>query len=371
MKTENKLFTFAQSIIDFRVNRKKLHPSENIVFITILAVICGAETWEDIADYGIAKRDFLQTILDLKNGIPSHDSFNRFFSLLSPTHFENHFVSWIKSIANDYKGVVAIDGKTIRGSKKVEGSKSAIHLVSAFSTENEVFLGQIKTEEKSNEITAIPELLKVLDLENAIVTIDAMGCQMNIAKDIIEQKADYVLAVKENQKELYQDIESAFLIPSNDKSKVQISEEVGSGRVEKRTCTVIDDLSHLKNPNRWESLQSIVKIESERYIKSTKKTQIATRHYISSLPCDANKMAHAVRSHWKIENNLHWHLDVSFGEDKSRKRHKNAAQNFSSVLKLSLNILQKETINPVNKSIRRKRKIAGWDNYYLLSLFDF
>lgn len=370
MKLKNKLFTFAQTIPDFRLNRKKLYPSENIVFITILAVICGAETWEEIEDYGIVKREFLETILELENGIPSHDTFNRFFSLLKPAFFEEHFVSWIKSISNDYKGVVAIDGKTVRGSKQ-SGLKSAIHLVSAFSTENEIFLGQIKTEEKSNEITAIPELLKVLDIENAIVTIDAMGCQTDIAKGIIEQKADYILAVKENQKELYQDIESAFLIPSKDKSKIYITQEVGSGRVEKRTCTVMDDLSHLLNPTKWSSLQSIVKIESERFIKSTGKTQKATRFYISSLPCDATKIADAIRSHWKIENNLHWHLDVSFGEDKSRKRYKNAAQNFSSVLKLSLKLLINENISPVKKSIRRKRKIAGWDNHYLLSLFNF
>lgn len=370
MKNQNKLFTFAQTIPDFRLNRKKLYPSENIVFITILAVICGAETWEEIEDYGIVKRDFLETILDLENGIPSHDTFNRFFSLLNPTLFEEHFISWIKSISNDYKGVVAIDGKTVRGSKQA-GLKSAIHLVSAFSTKNEIFLGQVKTEEKSNEITAIPELLKVLDLETAIVTIDAMGCQTEIAEAIIAQKADYILAVKENQKELYNDIESAFLIPSNDQSKTYTTEEVGSGRVEKRTCTVMNDLSHLTNSEKWNSLQSIAKIESERYIKSTKKTQKATRYYITSLPSDAIKIAEAVRSHWKIENNLHWHLDVSFGEDKSRKRQQNAAQNFSSVLKLSLKILLNETISPVKKSIRRKRKIAGWDNHFLLSLFDF
>jgi len=370
MKLENKLFSFAKTIPDFRLDRKRLYPSENIVFITILAVICGAETWEEIEDYGIVKREFLETILDLENGIPSHDTFNRFFSLLKPSLFEEHFVSWIKSISNEYKGVVAIDGKTVRGSKK-SGLKSAIHLVSAFSTENEVFLGQIKTEEKSNEITAIPELLKVLDLEGAIVTIDAMGCQTEIAEGIIEQRADYILAVKENQKELYEDIESAFLIPSKDPSKIYIKEEFGSGRIEKRTCTVMNDLSHLLNPKRWYSLQTIIKIDSERYIKATQKTQTATRYYISSLPCDAKKIAESIRSHWKIENNLHWHLDVSFGEDKSRKRYKNAAQNFSTVLKLSLKILLNETISPVKKSIRRKRKIAGWDNHYLLSLFEF
>jgi predicted transposase YbfD/YdcC len=370
MNTENKLFTFAQTIPDFRLNRKKLHPSENIVFITILAVVCGAETWEEIEDYGKVKREFLETILDLENGIPSHDTFNRFFSLLNPVFFEEHFVSWIKSISNGYKGVVAIDGKTVRGSKQ-SGLKSAIHLVSAFSTENEIFLGQIKTEEKSNEIKAIPELLKVLDLQEAIVTIDAMGCQTDIAYEIIEQKADYILAVKENQKELYQDIESAFLIPLKDKSKMYTTEEVGSGRVEKRTCTVLDDLSHLEDFTKWRSLQSIVKIESERFIKSTGKTQKSTRFYISSLPCDANKISESIRSHWKIENNLHWHLDVSFGEDKSRKRYKNAAQNFSSVLKLSLKLLLNETISTQKKSVKRKRKIAGWDNHYLLSLFNF
>jgi predicted transposase YbfD/YdcC len=370
MNSKNKLLAFSQSIPDFRLNRKKLYPSENIVFITILAVICGAETWEEIEDYGVVKHDFLETILGLENGIPSHDTFNRFFSLLKPAFFEEHFITWVKSISNNYKGVVAIDGKTVRGSKQ-SGLKSAIHLVSAFSTENEVFLGQIKTAEKSNEITAIPELLKILDLEKAIVTIDAMGCQTEIAQAIIEQKADYILAVKENQKELYLDIESAFLIPSKDQTKSYTTEEIGSGRIEKRICTVIDDMTHLTDIDRWKSINTIIKIDSERFIKSTKQTQTATRYYISSLPCEPNKIAEAIRSHWKIENNLHWHLDVSFREDKSRKRYKNAAQNFSSILKLSLKILLNESISTEKKSIRRKRKIAGWDNHYLLSLFDF
>jgi len=369
MTSNNKLLLFSQSILDFRIDRKKLHPSENIIFITILAVICGAETWEEIEDYGIVKYKFLASILNLENGIPSHDTFNRFFALLKPSIFETHFVSWIKSISNSYKGVVAIDGKTIRGSKKLE-NKSTIHLVSAFSTESEVFLGQIRTADKSNEITAIPELLKILDLEGAIVTIDAMGCQTEIAKQIRLCKADYILAVKQNQKELYQDIESAFLVFSKNESNSYITEEIGSGRIEKRTCCVMNDLSHLMNPNKWESLQTIIKIETQRYTKSSKITQKATRYYISSLPINAEKMSKAIRSHWKIENNLHWHLDVSFGEDKSRKRHKNAAQNFSSVLKLSLKILLNDR-SIKKKSIRRKRKIAGWDNHYLLSLFKF
>jgi len=370
MNSKNKLFLFSKSIPDFRIDRKKLHPSENIIFITILAVICGAETWEEIEDYGTVKQDFLASILNLENGIPSHDTFNRFFSLLKPSIFETYFVSWIKSISNDYKGVIAIDGKTVRGSKKLE-KKSAIHLVSAFSTEYEVFLGQIKTTDKSNEITAIPELLKILDLEGAIVTIDAMGCQTEIAKQIKKHQADYILAVKENQKELYQDIESAFLVLKKEDSNTYITEEVGSGRVEKRTCSVMEDLTHLHNPNKWKSLQTIIRVETQRYTKSSKITQNATRYYISSLSKNPEKIGKAIRSHWKIENNLHWHLDVSFGEDKSRKRYKNAAQNFSSVLKLSLKILLNEKISTKKKSIRRKRKIAGWDNHYLLSLFNF
>ena len=370
MNSKNKLFLFSKSISDFRIDRKKLHPSENIIFITILAVICGAETWEEIEDYGIVKQEFLSGILDLENGIPSHDTFNRFFSLLKPSIFETYFVSWIKSISTSYKGVVVIDGKTVRGSKK-SGKKSAIHLVSAFSTESEVFLGQIKTADKSNEITAIPELLKILDLEDSIVTIDAMGCQTEIAQQINLCNAAYILAVKENQKELYQDIKSAFLVVSKNESNTYTTEEVGSGRVEKRTCSVIDDLTHLLNPNKWKSLQTIIKVESQRYIKSSKTTQKATRYYISSLSKNPKKIGKAIRSHWKIENNLHWHLEVSFGEDKSRKRYKNAAQNFSSVLKLSLKILLNEKVSTKKKSIRRKRKIAGWDNHYLLSLFNF
>ena len=206
---ENKILTFARSLPEHRMDRKKLHLAEDIVYITLAAVICGADTWEDISDFGKAKKDFLKGTLSLKHGIPSPDTFNRFFAGLSPVVFESNFISWVKGLCSKNTGVVAIDGKTVRGSRK-EGNKSAIHMVSAFAAANGLVLGQVKTNQKSNEITAIPELLKVLDIEGCIITIDAMGCQTKIARGIVEKGADYILAVKDNQKELHAGIVDTF-----------------------------------------------------------------------------------------------------------------------------------------------------------------
>jgi predicted transposase YbfD/YdcC len=365
---ENKILTFARTLPEHRMDRKKLHLAEDIVFITLVAVICGADTWEEIAEFGRSKKGFLRSILSLKNGIPSPDTFNRFFAGLNPKVFETLFLSWAQGLCKHNSGVIAIDGKTVRGSRK-EGGKSAIHMVSAFSAANNLVLGQVKTNQKSNEITAIPELIKVLDIEGCIVTIDAMGCQTKIAKAIIDQGADYLLAVKENQKELYSNIIDTFRFTPKEKLIQYEDIDTGHGRVETRLCTVTNNLGQLSRVDDWEHINALVKIESVRYIKVSGITQNETRYYITSLNHNTKTIGQAVRSHWSIENNLHWQLDVSFNEDKSRKRDRNAAENYSVILRMALNLIKNE--KSTKRSVKGKRLKAGWDNEYLLTLLNF
>lgn len=365
---ENKILTFARSLPEHRMDRKKLHLAEDIVYITLAAVICGADTWEDISDFGQSKGDFLKKTLSLKHGIPSPDTFNRFFAGLSPSVFEANFIAWVKDICGKNSGVVAIDGKTVRGSRK-QGNKSAIHMVGAFAAANGLVLGQVKTDQKSNEITAIPELLKVLDIEGCIITIDAMGCQTKIAREIIGKGADYILAVKENQKELHADIVDTFRFLQKNKMISHEDVDAGHGRVETRVCTVTDDLSLLSGAENWQNINTLVKIESTRFIKASGETQQETRYYITSCKPNPESIGNAVRSHWAIENKLHWQLDVSFGEDKSRKRDRNAAENYSVILRMALNIIKNE--KSTKRGVKGKRLKAGWDNEYLMKLLDF
>lgn len=367
-KMENRILTFARSIPEHRMERRKLHPVENIVFIALCAVICGADTWEDINDFGHAKKDFFKGILHLEHGIPSPDTFNRFFAGLNPGVFESRFMEWVSELCRQNSGIVAIDGKTVRGSKK-QGNKSALHMVSAFATANHLVLGQRKTEQKSNEITAIPELLEVLDIEGCTITIDAMGCQREIAKTIVEKKADYILAVKENQKELHSNIGDSFRLVPKQKQVSYEDLDMGHGRIETRLCTVINDLSLVFGKENWEKLTTLVKLESTRTHKATGEIQQETRYFISSQKPDAKEIAAGIRSHWGIENNLHWQLDVSFNEDKSRKRDRNAAENYSVITRMALNMIKNEKTS--KRSVKGKRLKAGWDNNYLLLLLNF
>jgi predicted transposase YbfD/YdcC len=348
---------------DPRIERKKLHPLENIIFISIAAVLCGAETWEDLEDFGRAKFDWLSGILDMKNGVPSHDTFNRFFRALNPGEFERHFVVWAQSIIakDDLTEYVSIDGKTIRQASKMSNS-GGIHIVSAWANRNEVTLGQIRTSEKSNEITAIPLLLESLLLEGCIVSIDAMGCQKTIAKKIRKEKADYILAVKANHPQLYDEIESSFSLLKSE--SFEPPTEIDHGRIETRKYFLINNLKYISHADKWKDLKSIIKVESERIIKKTGEIQTETRYFISSLK-ETEKVSKGIRAHWGIENKLHWVLDVAMNEDKSTKREGYAAQNFSMVNKLALNLLRKEERQV---SIRRKRKMAGWVNDYLWSI---
>ena len=349
---------------DPRIDRCKEHLLEDIIFITIAAVICGAETWNEIEDYGKAKESWLRQYFRLPNGIPSHDTFNRFFSALNPDAFEEAFLSWIRAVSCLTAGeVVSIDGKTLRGSRGT-GGKQAIHMVSAWANMNQLSLGQVKVDEKSNEITAIPRLLEALALKGCIVTIDAMGCQREIAGKIISAEADYILAIKGNQGSLEEDIERTVRFTKADSEWNE--EDFGHGRIESRHCFLYKDLSFIEHAQLWKSLSAVVRIDSTRHIKSTGKEEKETRYYITSSQSSAEVIGRAIRSHWGIENQLHWQLDVSFGEDQSRKREGYAAQNFSLLNRIALNLIKHE--QSTKRSFRRKRLDAGWDNDYLLKI---
>jgi predicted transposase YbfD/YdcC len=355
---------FFSELEDPRVDRTKDHLLEDIIFITIAAVICGAETWNDIENYGKSKEAWLKQFLKLQNGIPTHDTFNRVFSAIEPKQLESCFLNWIKAIAKITKGeVVSIDGKTIRGSLN-KGSKSIVHMVSAWANQNRLTLGQIKVADKSNEITAIPKLLEVLAINECIVTIDAMGCQTKIAEKIIDKGADYVLAVKGNQGSLENGIKDTIRFTK----PVDTIEDTdfGHGRIETRKCSLYTDFSHIDNYKRWKGLKCIVLIDSTRYIKATGKEEKEKRLYISSLEPCSEKIAQSIRKHWGIENSLHWVLDVSFNEDKSMKRNAIAVQNFSIINRIALNLVTNEKSK--KRSIKGKRLDAGWNNNYLLKI---
>lgn len=362
-----KLSTILGQIEDPRRDLSKLHSLNDILIIGILSVISGAETWNNMEEYAIAKEYFLKTFLELPNGIPSHDTFNRVFSAIDSEQFEEAFINWVNTLVKLTKGeVVAIDGKTIRGAKE-HGKKSPIHMVSAWANENNMVLGQVKTDEKSNEITAIPKLLEILELEGTIISIDAMGTQTSIAEEIIEQGADYILAVKENQPQLLEDIQDEFRFSKQIEASTDY--ELDHGRIEKRICSVVSEFQFVKPDNKWENLCKIVRIESTREFKnSDKKTEKSVRYYISSLEANSDRFQKAIRSHWAVENKLHWTLDVAFSEDASRKRKGNAAQNYSILLKIALNLLKNEKTLKVG--IKGKRLKAGWDDQYLLKVLN-
>lgn len=355
------MISFFDSLTDPRLERTKLHSLKDIIGITICAVLSGCDDWEEIEMYGRGKQEWLKQFLELANGIPSHDTFNRVFSLLSAEELRDCFVDWVQSIASITEGrVVSIDGKRMCNSG-TGGKKGFIHLVSAWCNANSMVMGQVKTDEKSNEITAIPELLKLLVLEGAIVTIDAMGCQQQIAEKIVEQKADYVLAVKQNQGHLLDDIKEAF--EQSPDAVCHSSVEKSHGRIEKRTCNVITDIDWICKSENWAKLQSIICIESQRTIMSTGEVQSETRYYISSLLSNAENFLSITRQHWGIENKLHWILDVIFKEDLSTKQAGNAAENFSIITKIALNLLKNNTSKRL--SIKKKRLLCALDNDFL------
>lgn len=360
-------------IEDPRIDRTKDHKLIDIITIAICAVICGAETWVAVQTYGHAKHDWLKQFLELPNGIPSHDTFGRVFGLLNPDKFQECFLNWIKSISKLTQGeVVAIDGKTLRHSYDTGGNQAAIHMVNAWATNNRLVLGQRKVDAKSNEITAIPELLKVLSIEGCIVTIDAAGCQTNIAKQIVEQGGDYVITLKKNQKNLYEQVERLFenAVKTDFKGMTHSyyqRQDDDHGRGEIRQYLMLSNIDdHLDSTGKWSKLKSVGMVTSLRSVND--KITIKTRYYISSRSNNAEIFADAVRSHWSVENCLHWVLDVAFHEDDCRIRKDNAPQNFAVLRQIALNLLNQE--KTVKKSIKNKQLLAGWNDEYLAKILS-
>lgn len=353
-----------------RVARTRLHSLNEILVIAICGFVCGVDDWVDLEFFGNCKKEWFKTFLPLANGIPSHDTFGRVFAALDPVEFSRCFVRWMRGVSKVTDGqVVAIDGKTLRHSFDTAAKKSAIHMVSAWATRNQVVLGQVKTDEKSNEITAIPKLLEMLFLEGCIVTIDAMGCQREIVERIVEKGADYVISLKGNQGTLHEEVKALFTEAREERFETVRHSYVETlddehGRIEKRRCWVTGQLDAIKEKEKWPSLTSIGMVEAERTIGGVKSCE--TRYFISSLPGDdAEKFAGAIRSHWAIENNLHWVLDVAFREDESRVRKDNAPENMAMMRHVALNLLKQATTKKPRVSIKSRRKLAGWDHDFL------
>ncbi|NJL89078.1 MAG: ISAs1 family transposase [Coleofasciculaceae cyanobacterium SM2_1_6] len=360
------------NVKDPRAKHSIAHPLIDIVSITICAVICGANSWSEVESYGRAKQEWLSKFLALPNGIPSHDTFERLFARLKPQELQQCFLNWVQAVFQTTVGqVIAIDGKTLRGAYERGEERGMIHMVSAWATQNHLVLGQCKVAEKSNEITAIPELLKMLKLEGGIVSIDAMGCQTKIAETIINQGGDYVLALKANQGNLHEDVTQLFKLAHQQNFKDiehDFSQTIdkGHGRIEIRKYWLMGQTQYLLGAENWRGLQSIGCVESERRING--KSTIERRYYLLSIPVNAQLFARAVRSHWGIENQLHWILDVGFREDESRACQGNSAENMAVVRHIAVNLLSQE--KSVKVGVKAKRLRAGWDDDYLLKVLS-
>lgn len=378
------LIEHLEKLHDPRVNRTRDHELVDILVIGICTLLCGGETFNDMEEFGHAKREWFESFLSLPNGIPSHDTFNRVFAALDPEEFLECFLTWTQGIRQAVdKEIVAMDGKALRRARTK--GQSLKYVVSAWAEDNNLVLGQMKVADKSNEITAIPELLRILELGGCIVTIDAMGCQKKIAKEIVESDADYVLALKGNQETVHEEVktfldaaingfengrESGMTRPELKalKQTLQQKETVDGdhGRIETRRYYQSEDLQWFADRDQWEGLSTVGVVESTRDIGGEVTTE--RRYFLSSLPLDVAQFARAVRSHWGIENKLHWVLDVSLGEDRSRARAGHAAENLATLRRLALNMLKKD--NSKKRGIKGKQLSAGWDHAYLLKLLS-
>ena len=351
---------------DPRVVGRTDHHLLDILVLTVCAVVCGADDWESVEMWGEAKLEWLRQYIPLQNGIPSHDTIGRVFAAMNSAIFQVCFTRWVSSICGSLVGqVVAIDGKTMRGSHHHRLGKKAIHMVSAFASDQSLTLGQLKTEEKSNEITAIPELLAMLDLKGSIVTLDSMGCQTAIAMAIAEQGADYVLALKGNHGKLHEQVSEFFDIAEQYQyqsldAKPDTSCEKDHGRIESRRVIALPS-AHLEQVGVWTGLKSMIMVESIREIGEKRTSE--RRFYISSLEPDSKQIGNAIRVHWGIENKLHWCLDVTFKEDACRIRTGHAAENFNIIRKITMNLLRLET--SMKRSIPKKRLYAALHDKYL------
>lgn len=369
-------------IDDPRQAHKIDHLLSEILFITVLAVIAGADDFHEIERYGKFKHDWLCSFLKLPAGIPSHDTFNRVICLIDAGQFQQSFVDWANDIRSGIdipvtqtekrdKDVISVDGKTVCNSRDSSTGKKAIHMVSALSSEYSLVLGQQKCYEKSNEITAIPALLTMLLIEGAVITIDAMGCQKDIAEKILTKKADYILALKANQKNLQNEVIDLFdkiKTPEFDHYTYQTDTQIEKdhGRIEKRECITINNLAWLFEIHKWEGVRSIAKITATVHHQASGKETIEERYYISSMSGNAAFINKAVRKHWFIENKLHWILDVIFKEDYCRVRTGNGAENLTTIRKIAYNAIKQDTT--VKTSFKNKRKMCGWNDNYALNI---
>lgn len=371
MDADQNLFVvhFGQ-LVDPRMTRKRRHELLDIIGVTLCAVVAGADGWVDVERFGISKEAWLRTFLKLPNGIPSHDTFGRFFALLDPVAFQQCFIDWVRAVHQVVEGVVAVDGKTVRRSHDQAKGKKAIHIVSAWATENGVALGQTKVDDKSNEITAIPELLQLLKISGCLVTIDAMGCQREIAQTIIDAGADYLLAVKDNQQTLREDVEQEFkeaMADNFDHMDYQYHETLDKnhGRIEKRQYWYTKAVEGLGTVERWPRLAGMAMCRATRTLKG--ETSVEDRYFItSSASRNVVEVATAIRAHWRVENSLHWVLDVAFAEDQCRIRTGYAAENLATIRKLALNALKADTTK--KGGVKTKRLQAAWDNDYLRNI---
>ncbi len=372
-QTPKTLLEHFSAIDDPRIDRTKRHKLIDILVISICATICGAETWEDFELFGHAKKDWFKTFLELPNSIPSHDTFRRVLARIDPQQFQQAFLDWVRSATLLTNGeVVAIDGKQLRRSQDRAAGKTAINMVSAWAEENRMVLGQVRVDEKTNEITAIPELLRVLEVAGCIVTIDAMGCQTEIAAEIISKQADYVLAVKGNQGNLFEDLVGYFdwaLADRFNQTSFTTDKTVDGdhGRVEIRRCYATQDIEWLRGKGQWKGIRSIAMVESERAVGGGEPGR-DRRYYISSLEANAKELNRVIRSHWSIENSVHWVLDIAFREDDSRIRKDHGPENMTTLRHIALNLLKQD--KSIKVGIKSKRKNAGWNERYLLKVLN-
>ena len=354
---------------DPRKSRNQIYPLTDIIAVAIIGILCSGNDWIQVVRWANAYESWFQSVGLCFSGIPSHDTIGRFFRLVDPKAFEKCFVQWVQTLAKNIQGIIAIDGKTICNSNDLFHEKKATHIVTAFAAENDIILGQLRTAEKSNEITAIPELLDTLMLKGCIVTIDAMGCQTAITKKIREQKGDYMIGLKGNQGTLHaeavnffdQAIDEAIQETGCTYAKTV---EKGHGRIEEREIWATSDLEWLTGVEDWGGMQSLICVRATRHEKG--KTTVERRYYISSLRSAAERMGQIIRLHWGIENKLHWHLDVSLNEDRSKIRAGHGAENFSLLKRCVLNLVKADTSS--KDSVSLKRRVAGWDPAYRLRL---